>query len=495
MSVISDVPAGLGIDIYASQSSSLRTSRCDPIPSIARHQSADSGLPATNSHPTLRSMTAMQGLLLAESGDGMVELDPYARDGSGFREGQRFTGTAGGRSRLSRTGSSYTDSSTEGSSLSRHGTLLSFGASDGRTAAELKSLMGNGNSRLKSGATVLPPPGQPQKRSKDALDTVVLEQAKTHARVEVDIVLESYTGIQGNYFKGLIKVRVRKQSKKEEGPLLLGAGKLRIIGFECIPNEEDQHTFYQCAAPLTDITQSAQKLYASTPDNEGFCEGREGVHVLPFSIFLPITGATGKPKGALHLNSGVTVRYIAIASVKVKNPETGKHSIAHFYRNCEIWPRLNPTLILASAPRPLRAVTAKSLFMGGPGKLKLTACIHRLHWIAGQRCHVAVSVDNATKKTVRSLTLTLVRTTIVFRPQAHLDPLPASAMRSADPDACQTTTTEKHVAETRLEMGNHGAKGHASAKGWWTGVSAGDTLDFSHSIVIPVCLPFVACMD
>lgn len=312
MSVVSDAPAGLGIDICASQSSSLRTSRCDPIPSIARHQSADSGLPATNSHPTLRSMTAMHGLLLAESGDGMVELDPYAQDGSGFREGQRIAVTHGGRSRSSRLGGSHDDSSTEGSSLSRQGTLLSFGTSAGRTAAELKSLLGNANSRLKNGATVLPPPGQPANVSKDAQDTVVLEQAKTHARVEIDIVLESHAGIQGNYFKGLIKVRVRKQSKKE-APVLLGTGKLRIIGFECIPNEEDQHTFYQCAAPLTDITQSSQKLYSSTPDDEGFCQAREGVHVLPFSIFLPITGATGKPKGALHLNSGVTVRYIVIA--------------------------------------------------------------------------------------------------------------------------------------------------------------------------------------
>jgi hypothetical protein len=53
-------------------------------------------------------------------------------------------------------------------------------------------------------------------------------------------------------------------------------------------------------------------------------------------------------------------------------------------------------------------------------------------------------------------------------------------------DACQTTTSSKQVMECTLEMGQRGAKGHASAKGWWTGVGPGERLDFSHFISLPV---------
>lgn len=129
--------------------------------------------------------------------------------------------------------------------------------------------------------------------------------------------------------------------------------------------------------------------------------------------------------------------------------------------------------------------------MGGDGKVKLTATIHRLHWIAGQQCSVKVSVVNDTKKTVRSLTLTLIRSTVVFKPNPQLDALPPSHSHEADPDACQTSTSQKEVASTTLEMGQHGSRGHASAKGFFLGVAPGETLDFSHLILIPVsvCSP------
>ena len=173
-------------------------------------------------------------------------------------------------------------------------------------------------------------------------------------------------------------------------------------------------------------------------------------------------------------------------SIKVLDPVTGKRSIAHFYRNCEIWPRLNPSFVLASTTGPIRATASKTLFMGGNGKVTLTAMLHRLHWIAGQKCFVKVSVVNHTKKTIRSLILSLVRTTVCFKPHPHLDALPYSREDSADPDACQTSTMQKQVSESILEMGERGSKGHASAKGWWTGVSPGEDMTFSHFILLPV---------
>jgi hypothetical protein len=144
--------------------------------------------------------------------------------------------------------------------------------------------------------------------------------------------------------------------------------------------------------------------------------------------------------------------------------------------------------VLVTAPRPLLAQTSKSVFLGGKGKISLTAQLHRLHWIAGQRCYLKFSVTNDTKKIVKSLTLALIRTTTVFRPHPYLDALPGSA----DPDACQTSTTRKQVACNVLEISHGGERGHASAKGWWTGIPANQKLDFSHFLLLPASDLFVS---
>ncbi|KDQ63197.1 hypothetical protein JAAARDRAFT_92192, partial [Jaapia argillacea MUCL 33604] len=426
----------------------------------------------------------MHGLLQAEVGGAMVELDVYG-GGSGFKQGQHILPQAvspTGGSNLPRIHASR-QLSVEEYQLSRHGTLLSSGVNPTRNAAELKSLLGNSNMRLKRGAKVLPPAGQWQgkrRSSTSATPTVHLEQAKPRARVEVDIDLQSNVCVQGGQLAGKVKVRVRERSKKE-APVLLSDGKVRLVGFECLPNHDDRHTFYQCSSSLSSITTAPHTLYLSPPDLEGFAEAREGVHVLPFTMDLPIDSPSGNAKGILHVHSGVSVRYIALISVKVKDSQSGRRSIAHFYRFCEVWPRLDPSVVLASSPRPILGTTCKPVFMGGPGRLKLTATLHRLHWVAGQRCFVNVSVANDTKKTVRSLMLSLIRTTTVFKPQPDLDTHP----HAADPDSCQTSTSQKTVAESILEMGQTSAKGHASAKGWWTGVAPGRDAIFSHYIMIP----------
>jgi hypothetical protein len=175
-------------------------------------------------------------------------------------------------------------------------------------------------------------------------------------------------------------------------------------------------------------------------------------------------------------------------SIKIKQFDTDHRSIAHFYRACEVWPRLDPSVVLSTAAKPLQASSSKTVFMGGSGKIYLTAFLHRLHWVAGQKCHIRLAVKNQTNKRVKSVKLTLIRTIIVFKPHPHLDAVPVSDVHAADPDACQTTTTQKEVAESTLEIGQHGAKGHASAKGWWTGVGRGKELLFSHFLLLPVSL-------
>jgi hypothetical protein len=86
---------------------------------------------------------------------------------------------------------------------------------------------------------------------------------------------------------------------------------VRIIGYECI-NDDDRHTFYQCTAALSTAT-STEALYTSAADEEGYAEAKEGIHVFPFAVLLPLDSSCGIPRGVLHIPSGATVRYIAMA--------------------------------------------------------------------------------------------------------------------------------------------------------------------------------------
>jgi hypothetical protein len=198
-------------------------------------------------------------------------------------------------------------------------------------------------------------------------------------------------------------------------------------------------------------------------------------------------GKSPGAKGSLQLRNGASVRYISMASIRIRDGRTGARSIAHFYRNIEVWPSYDPSRILAPTPSALYSTGAKPVFMGGSGKLKVTTSLHRETWIAGQRCYVKVFVANDTTKRVKNLTLSLIRTDTIFRLNPDLDATsPTSKSTGLDVDACQTSTTRKVVAETVLEMAGKGASGYATAKGWWTGVEAGSSLEFVHYIILPV---------
>ena len=200
-------------------------------------------------------------------------------------------------------------------------------------------------------------------------------------------------------------------------------------------------------------------------------------------------------KGSLQLRNGASVRYISMASIRIKDGRTGARSIAHFYRNMEVWPSYDPSRILAPTPSALYSTAAKPVFMGGPGKLKLTASLHREIWIAGQRCYAKVFVANDTTKKVKTMALTLIRAETIFRLNPALDATsPTSKSTGLDADACHTSTTRKIVAETTLEMASKGTSGYATAKGWWTGVEAGGSLEFVHYILLPVSFRYHVCL-
>ena len=184
-----------------------------------------------------------------------------------------------------------------------------------KDTAGLDPLLGNSYSRLKSGASVRlsNPRVHTSTRSHAPLTVtnIPLEQAKTYARVELDMILANNTCVQGGSLCGHIKVCVRKDMKGE-GPVWLAKGKMRIIGFECINNNEDRHTFYHYAVPLTSVTSSIDLLYNSSPDAEGYAMAKEGIHTLPFTLSLPLGDSYGMPRGVLRIQSKAVVRYIAM---------------------------------------------------------------------------------------------------------------------------------------------------------------------------------------
>jgi hypothetical protein len=315
------IKAGLGIELEPARSSSSSSSMLTRPGSNATD--AD---PVAPDQPVLRSSHGMHGLLSAEKGEGMVEFDVFNR-GSGFREGQRIepeSVTPGGGSypqngavpRLRPSGprSKLVESQPI---LSRQETILGNDVSPVRVSQELKTLLGDTHSKLKHGATVSPRSHPTSSQSSDSdltLQKITLEQTKSRARVEVDIILESNNCVQGGHLKGIIKIRIRKPSRHEPR-ILIAEGKVRIIGFECIPHVDDRHTFYQCAEPFSAISPDWNILLESDIDQEGFAYAREGTHALPFAMYLPLEGVAGNAKGSLNVSPVVSVRYIAMVYV------------------------------------------------------------------------------------------------------------------------------------------------------------------------------------
>jgi hypothetical protein len=210
--------------------------------------------------------------------------------------------------------------------------------------------------------------------------------------------LEREVLVEGGDVKGTMIVVVRPGSKKE-GPVHVGLGKIRLVGFEDVPSHAGRHIFYHHSATLPVFTPGGTNLHRSslftaTPGTHH--PSNPGSHPIPFHLPLPLTDF---PRGP-HRSASSAIRYILIGSLSLFFPFTGQSSIAHFYRNIVIYPRIDPARVLGSAGG--NAVENARSF-GNPGGrgVELGVKVGKAVWVAGMSCWVDISMYNGTSKKVR----------------------------------------------------------------------------------------------
>lgn len=195
------------------------------------------------------------------------------------------------------------------------------------TAAELECLLGNADAsgKLKIGATLLPHhPDRFERLEADGPTSpkrpnnlTTLERAKVRPRVELDIQLAGQTFVQGQFISGQLIVHVRGH-RKAKNPVLLANNTLRVIGFEYLTDRPTFHVFFHFSRKFDDISYASEKIFSECPDycdEEGYREAKEGLHVLPFEMELPMDFRFGKPKGVIDVPGGVAMRYIIMSYV------------------------------------------------------------------------------------------------------------------------------------------------------------------------------------
>lgn len=355
--------------------------------------------------------------------------------GSSHMMTRNYTAPVPGAMIRSMTDTEVTMGKKNNSQLERQHTLISTSANPARRSKELNRLLANNGRKLTSasssaGDSISSASADSLASTKSlsrsgaigqySMPPAVLEQGRSGKnRVDVDLVLESDLVVEGGYLRGRLEIKVRKESDKD-GALMLTQPKVRVVGFEELLNDDTRHIFYHHAAvidgspkigsgasqpyvlhgtpSLSPEADNRQLLacFSSPADSEGYCIAREGTHSVPFAMELPIgKGAKGSYRGKHAI-----VRYIVIGSVKLKSANGSNRSIAHFYRHVELFPYLNPAVILSSSARPTQARASKGLFLGGNGKVHLSASLHRSTWVAGQRVYLNIKIDNETSKKV-----------------------------------------------------------------------------------------------
>ncbi|KAH9004096.1 hypothetical protein EDB86DRAFT_2130583 [Lactarius hatsudake] len=361
------------------------------------------------------------------------------------------------------------------------------------SAAELECLLGNASGKLKTGSTVqnrdifsrleTDDPTSPKRPA----NPTTLERAKVRPRVELDIQLAGDTFVQGQCISGHLVVHVRSH-RRADTQVLLANNTLRVIGFEYSTDSPTFHVFYHFSQRFEDLSYAGEQIFSESPDysdEEGYREAKEGLHVLPFEMGLPMDSRFGKPKGVIDVPGGVAMRYIIMASIDIKEPDTNRLSVAHFYRQCSIWPGLSLRELLAPSTRPLVSTAVFSVPQGGSySKLRLVARVPRPSYFAGQSCYVHIQIANNTQRTVRSLCMTLVRTTTIYRPRS------GRRNRGGKTDEYiankyTVKTVIEDISESRLVMAERTTRRAASSRGWWTGVNPDEKTAFAHRILVP----------
>ena len=182
----------------------------------------------------------------------------------------------------------------------RRGTLSNPVILSAATSKELKAILGNVHSKLKSGASM----SSSLVGEAAGLDErLLLEQTKPHALAEVDIALESNTCVQGDSLQGSLVVNILPHPK---GFLVqITEPKLRVVGYEFVPSIDGRHVFYQESRPISSLSSSWNALFDSGLDDDGFARVKTGLHIIPFSLYLPVAGTCGDSKGVLDRKSNV----------------------------------------------------------------------------------------------------------------------------------------------------------------------------------------------
>lgn len=189
----------------------------------------------------------------------------------------------------------------------RRGTISNPVIPSAATSKELKAILGNTHSRLKAGASMSSSLAGEIAGTNERL---LLEQTKSHALVEVDVALESNICVQGGSLQGSVVINVLPHPK---GYLVqITETKLRVVGFEFVSSIDERHIFYQESQPISSLSGSWNTPLDSEFDDDGFARTKTGLHIIPFSLFLPIAGTCGDSKGIFN-SSNASVRYIIMA--------------------------------------------------------------------------------------------------------------------------------------------------------------------------------------
>lgn len=233
----------------------------------------------------------------------MVALDVF-NSTTGFKEGlpiSQDTMSPGRPQRRPRFHSFHGPSPTD-----YRGTLSTHVIPSAATSKELKAILGNVHSKLKSGASIS---SSLAGEAVGANERLLLEQTKPHALAEVDVALESNTFVQGGSLQGFLVVNVLKHPRGN--PVQITEPKLRVVGYEHVPSTDERHVFYQESQPISSLSSSWNPPFDSEFDDDGFARARTGLYIIPFSFFLPTSGAFGDSKG-VYSSSCASVRYITM---------------------------------------------------------------------------------------------------------------------------------------------------------------------------------------
>ncbi|KAJ9125572.1 hypothetical protein QFC22_000534 [Naganishia vaughanmartiniae] len=367
--------------------------------------------------------------------------------------------------------------------LNRQGTLLTPHATDKRASAELGIMLGSGRLKIQKGK-LLPQGELPIEEKLAKLDQVKLEAKKGRkARVEVDVILESDVMVEGGQLRGRLEVRIRKSRKGES--LWIGAGKVRVCGYEEHAQTDTRHIFYHYPHQLPLFSRyddSQHPLFASPTNEEGYRLAREGFHVIPFSVRLPLNGGA---KGGWVGSRTTGVKYVVVGSIKLHTPETKKRSIAHFYRPCTIYPYVPPLDIFGSTEHPTEVRTEQGLgwsLSGEKGKVRVIAELPRPDWVAGQNVWIKIFADNQSQKKIRTLNIALLEQIVLFKP-----PPSKKGQESNPPDLKRYSAVpiRKKICDETIEASPGHGPGYVGSPGWWTGVQPGERSRWQGSLMLP----------